>query len=180
MPPMRMVSTPNCMCCTFPLSIKIDALMIACDKGHHECVDWLLAELGKKITKTRDRNGMTALMYACRRGYQNCVDCLLRAGADKEAYDNSGMTALMHASNEKKQECVDYLLQAGAKQSKEKKKKKKKKKYKSSSSLLDQGYTHTNTCITAHIQYTDTIPTHVPPTQKSSQAHRAPNTISKH
>jgi ankyrin repeat protein len=88
------------------------ALMVACQKGHEECVRALL-EAGPPLAQAT-QDGTTALMMACQFGHVECVCALLRVGSPVAQAMQTGTTALMFACGEGHVECAGALLEAGA------------------------------------------------------------------
>ncbi len=86
------------------------ALILACGKGHGECVRLLLAVDGiDENAANIDRS--TALMIACHKNNYECVRLLLSVdGIEVNASNSEQWTALMVACNEGHGECVGLLL----------------------------------------------------------------------
>lgn len=71
-------------------------LILACESGHVESVEWLLAR-GASVN-VADSRGATALYMACLRGHVKVVHLLLGKGADATARAEKGWTCLMAAT----------------------------------------------------------------------------------
>jgi len=91
------------------------ALHAACQEGHLELVDWLIAA-GARVNQGHIVGGATPLIIASQYGFIEVVQSLLRAGAkvDLTATDQLGNTPLIQASTFGQPLVVDALLQAGA------------------------------------------------------------------
>ena len=63
-------------------------LMLACESGAYEAVDWLLENKAKPDKKNRDKE--SALHIAARAGFPIIMSALLEAGADPNLQSNSG------------------------------------------------------------------------------------------
>ena len=94
-------------------------LMLACEYGHPDIVQVLLASTEDVTINNQESSGLTALMLACKGAYQNpdpitmnsTVSKLLNAAADVNKQDNKGWTALMYAVNSNCLETVTTLLE---------------------------------------------------------------------
>ena len=89
-----------------------NALQIAANSGHVECVALLLEAGANKDAANSD--GITALHRAARMGHAQVVQLLLEAGADKNAADSDRRTGLHFAAQHGHREVVHLLLAAGA------------------------------------------------------------------
>jgi hypothetical protein len=86
--------------------------MLACEKGHLQCVLALL-EAGAPVEQAKP-SGDTALMLAGVNGHVKCVRALLEARAQVEQAKPDGTTTLMLACQNGHLDCVRALLEAGA------------------------------------------------------------------
>lgn len=89
------------------------ALMLACNKGHLECLEVLL-EFHASVKWTDRDTGESALMLAARKGYLPIVKKLLEHGASINEVDILGDTAILKAAEGHHLQVVDLLLEAGA------------------------------------------------------------------
>ncbi|XP_052864135.1 transient receptor potential channel pyrexia [Anopheles cruzii] len=94
----------------------MNAVHLAADLGHAECLRVLLAAPG---TDPNIRIGIrekesTALHLAADEGNAECVGLLLERGAEARLKNHRGFTALHLASRTSSLECVDLLLRVGA------------------------------------------------------------------
>ena len=85
---------------------------IACQNGHVECVELLLA--ARAAPDAAGNNDSTPLLLACQHGSAACVRQLLAAGASVDSASTDGLTPLYVACGRGFPECADALLQAGA------------------------------------------------------------------
>ena len=88
----KCVAEPSIQWCQAKLN---NALTIASENGHFDCVDFLL-KLGAD-KNTQEKSGCTALMMACIKRSEACVD-LLKMGAEMDTQNKHEMTALIIAS----------------------------------------------------------------------------------
>jgi hypothetical protein len=93
-------------------ALKLTPLMMACQKGHLEIVQYLISK-GARI-EGRDRFQRTPLIHACMCGNAHIVSYLLRLGANADVFDSSMNTALHYAIAYGWYFCVRALLEAGA------------------------------------------------------------------
>ncbi|CAF0960955.1 unnamed protein product [Adineta ricciae] len=91
---------------------KITPLMLACQKGYLEIVQYLISK--GAVVEARDRFQRTPLIHACMCGNANVVSYLLHIGADPNVFDSSMNTALHYAIAYGWYFCVKVLLEAGA------------------------------------------------------------------
>lgn len=77
---------------------KLTPLHFACDRGHVEVVELLIAR-GASVA-ARDEEGQTPLHYAVFNDFLDVVRVLSKAGADFEARDNEGKTPVEVAEGE--------------------------------------------------------------------------------
>ena len=94
---------------------KRTALHLAALRGHHHCVDRLLA-VGAS-TKAKDSRGQTPLSLAAGRGHVACVESLLAARASPNAVDSDGGSPLHGAvawRRDGARACAEALVKAGA------------------------------------------------------------------
>ena len=86
-------------------------LYAACQSGHHQVVEILLAAGTNK--ETPDKYGWELLHAACWNGHHQVVEMLLGAGANKETLTKCGSTPLHVACEGGHNQAVELLLAAG-------------------------------------------------------------------
>lgn len=87
-------------------------LILACQEGRDECVDFLISE-GAHVNAC-DQKGYTALHAASARGCIECIDLLVASGADVGWADERGVTALHRAAGNGRIGCAKRLVAVGA------------------------------------------------------------------
>ena len=80
-------------------------LMIAAEKGFHNCVS-VLVNAGADVN-IQDWLGNNALIKAADEGTYKCVQILLHSGADVNTQNNLGITALMKRTKKDCRENVE-------------------------------------------------------------------------
>ena len=88
------------------------ALLLACQRGHTECVVALL-EAGAAPDIAR-ADGLTAIHYACLGGHLPCVKQLVHARASAEVRDRESWTPLLYAAYGGHFGCVEWLISSSA------------------------------------------------------------------
>ena len=84
-------------------------LMVACGKGHTDCVSVLLGPLIRANVNAVANHGDTALHIASQCNSASCIPLLIDGGADVNAVDNNGYTALDIAKEKGHTAIVDLL-----------------------------------------------------------------------
>ena len=88
------------------------AFLLACYKGHVECMQ-LLAEAGCN-TAAKNNHGTTALMHTAMSGVAAAMRTALAAGwCELEATSSNGFTAFLRACNQGHVDCMQLLAEAG-------------------------------------------------------------------
>ena len=85
-------------------------LMLACELGFVDCVDFLIQRGAKVNQKSRNVMKNTALIIAAECGHVSCVKSLLLNNANINDADSNKQTALIHASKRNHTTCVEALL----------------------------------------------------------------------
>ena len=67
----------------------LTALHCAASRGHHDCLEMLVALCGADPDAV-DNNGSTALFYAATLGHTDATEFLVQAGADSMVQDRKG------------------------------------------------------------------------------------------
>ena len=89
-------------------------LIVACVKGHTDCVSVLLGPLIRANVNAVANHGDTALHVASQCNSASCIPLLIDGGADVNAVNDEGFTALHIASQCNSASCIPLLIDSGA------------------------------------------------------------------
>lgn len=73
---------------------KMHAIHVACEKGHHEIVDYILSSMHGDVSVTLIDTRSTCLHLACAHNHVEVIRVLLSHGADVNARDSQGFTPI--------------------------------------------------------------------------------------